>query len=183
VQQQIPGGVPTNQAGRRPPTDLEPIRNWLSRATRRRPSIATCAGRYFQEQRGQDVPTSPSNGDQPFEMRLPIGFDFYFMLLNYIALTIPNSTPSTLALTMKISLSSVSQMIERLVGLGLAQRIEDPGDRRRKTIKVTAKARTFMVRLMAVRSAEYAAGTASLSETTRRHLTAALSQALQELFD
>ena len=39
------------------------------------------------------------------------------VLMNY-AMTVPRSTPSNLAAAMNISLSSISQMIERLVKLG-----------------------------------------------------------------
>jgi len=102
------------------------------------------------------------------------------VLMNF-ALNIPNSTPSTLAAVMNISLPSVSQMIERLVKLGLLQRREDPEDRRSKTVEVTAKARTFLTRLKAVRSGEYAEGTSGLSQATRRRLAEAISQALKEL--
>ncbi len=103
------------------------------------------------------------------------------IVLSNFAIKIPNSTPSNLASIMRISLPSISQMIERLVKLGLAQRIEDPGDRRRKTVRVTPKAKTFLTRLKAVRSAEYAASTADLSPPTRQVLTDALLQAMEEL--
>ena len=102
-------------------------------------------------------------------------------ILLKFALATPNSTPSSLAAIMNISLPSVSQMIERLVKLGLSQRIEDAEDRRRKTIKVTVKGRTFLARLKEVRSAEFTAGTEGLSPATQRRLFDALSQALKEL--
>lgn len=102
------------------------------------------------------------------------------ILLNF-ALNNPNSTPSSLAAAMKISPPSVSQMIERLVKLAFVERIEDPADRRSKTIKVTTKARTFLKRLKAVRSAEYAAGAAGLSLATRKQLVEALAETLEEL--
>jgi DNA-binding MarR family transcriptional regulator len=102
------------------------------------------------------------------------------ILLSF-ALEIPESTPSSLAASMKISLPSVSQMIERLVKLGLAHRMEDPDDRRRRTINVTSKGRRLLTRLESVRSGEYSAGAAGLSEATRRLLIDALSQALREL--
>ncbi len=93
----------------------------------------------------------------------------------------PDSTPSSLAAIMKISLPSASQMIERLVKLGLAQRAEDADDRRRRTINVTSKGRSLLTRLEAVRSAEYAAGAARLSPATRRRLSEALAEALRDL--
>jgi DNA-binding MarR family transcriptional regulator len=98
------------------------------------------------------------------------------ILLNF-ALKNPDSTPSSLAAILKISLPSVSQMIERLVKLGLAQRTEDSKDRRRKTVSVTSKGRTLLIRLEAVRAAEYATGAANLSEATRRRLADALARA------
>jgi DNA-binding MarR family transcriptional regulator len=82
---------------------------------------------------------------------------------------------------MNLSLPSVSQMIERLVKQGLVRRSEDSEDRRRKTIEVTAKARTFLARLKDVRSAEFTAGTEALSPATRRRLLDVLAQALKEL--
>ena len=102
------------------------------------------------------------------------------ILLNF-ALKNPDSAPSSLAATMRVSLPSVSQMIERLVKLGLAQRTEDSEDRRRKMVSVTSKGRILLTRLEAVRAAEYAAGAANLSQVTRWRLSDALSQALQEL--
>jgi DNA-binding MarR family transcriptional regulator len=97
------------------------------------------------------------------------------------ALVLAGSTPSSLAASLAMSPSSVSQMIERLVKLGFVRRVEDPDDRRQKTIVVTASARAFLTRLRAARSAEYAAGTEGLSPKTRRQLAAAVAQALKEL--
>ena len=80
------------------------------------------------------------------------------VLLNF-ALTIPDSTPSKLSAIMQMSLPSVSQMIDRLVKLGLVRRGEDLQDRRRKTVAVTPKAHKLLSRLKALRSAEYSAAT------------------------
>jgi len=102
------------------------------------------------------------------------------ILMNF-ALAAPGSTPSSLASTMAISLPSVSQMIERLARLGFLRRIEDLQDRRRRMIEVTPRAKTFLERLKVVRSAEFAAAAADLSDATRRSLSDALSQALKEL--
>jgi DNA-binding MarR family transcriptional regulator len=102
------------------------------------------------------------------------------ILLNF-ALKISVSSSSSLAAKMRMSLPSVSQMVERLVKLGLAARAEDPNDRRRKIVTVTAKGKTLLARLSAVRAAEYVAGTASLSAQTRARLTDSLAGALREL--
>jgi DNA-binding MarR family transcriptional regulator len=102
------------------------------------------------------------------------------ILLN-VALTIPDSTPSSFAARMRMSRPSVSQMVDRLVRLKLAARAEGPGDRRRKTESVTAKGRSLLARLSAVRSAEFLAGAAGLSAPTRARLIDALEAAVREL--
>lgn len=102
------------------------------------------------------------------------------ILMNF-TLAAPGSTPSSLAATMNISLSSVSQMIERLVQLGHLARAEDPDDRRRKTITVTASGRSFLRRLRRVRAEEFAAGIAALTDATRQRLESVLTRALEEL--
>ena len=102
------------------------------------------------------------------------------ILMNY-AMTAPHCTPSQLAANMNISLSSISQMIERLVKLGYLRRAEDAGDRRRKTIDVTTKAKTFLGELKALRADKFAVGTAALSIETRAQLGSAVAQALREI--
>jgi DNA-binding MarR family transcriptional regulator len=102
------------------------------------------------------------------------------ILLNH-ALTAPGSTPSALAAKMNLSLPSMSQMLERLVKLELLERSEDPLDRRRKTIELTPRAKKFLRELRAVRSEEFAAGTARLSAATRDELARVLARAIDEL--
>ena len=102
------------------------------------------------------------------------------ILLNFASMN-PNSTPSSLAAKMHISLPSVSQMIERLVKLKLLERKEDVEDRRRKVVTATAKGRMFLRRQKALRISEYAVGTSHLSVASRQVLADALSLALKEL--
>lgn len=102
------------------------------------------------------------------------------ILLNH-ALAKPGSTPTSLATAMNLSLPSVSQMLERLVKLELVRRVEDPEDRRRKTIEVTPKAKRFLKELRDVRLEEFSAATARLSTATQQQLVAILAQALSEL--
>lgn len=102
------------------------------------------------------------------------------ILLNF-AQDNPGSTPSSLAAMMNLSLPSVSQMLDRLFKLELVRRTEDPADRRRKTIDVTAKAKRFLAGFREVRSAEFAAGTAALSPATRKALLEAIRAAVEEL--
>ena len=79
------------------------------------------------------------------------------------------------------SAPALSQMVERLVQQGLLDRQEDPGDRRRKVIRATARAGALMRKLEAARSADYELGLAPLSETARAELARALERAALEL--
>lgn len=90
-------------------------------------------------------------------------------------------TPSAISEVMGLSLSSASQMIDRLVRLGFLERFENPEDRRRKTIVVTAAARQFLEKLRHLRVGEFEAGTSTLSAETRELLRTAVSRALQEI--
>lgn len=103
------------------------------------------------------------------------------VILMNTAMTERDSTPSSLAAAMNLSLSSVSQMIERLVKLGFLQRSEDSEDRRRKTIRAAPKAKGFLDNLKALRAEEFAAGAAVFSRETREILKSAIAQALREL--
>src|ERR1700760_1474206 len=57
-----------------------------------------------------------------------------------------NCTPTELSATMKVSLPSASQMVDRLVKQKLLLRVEDAQDRRRKVISLTPKAKRFLTR-------------------------------------
>jgi DNA-binding MarR family transcriptional regulator len=91
------------------------------------------------------------------------------------------STPSDIAERMHMSLPAVSQMIDRLFLLGLLKRNEALDDRRKKDVAVTAKGHALMERIRRARSAEYAAGVASLSPKLRSDLTKLLRKALAVL--
>lgn len=103
------------------------------------------------------------------------------VILMNAAMTERDSTPSSIAATVNLSLSSVSQMIERLVKLGFLQRSEDAEDRRRKTIRATPKAKGFLDNLRTLRAEEFAAGAAVFSRETRDVLKSAIARALREL--
>jgi len=79
------------------------------------------------------------------------------------------------------SAPALSQMVERLVQQGLIEREENPGDRRCKMVRATARAAMLMRKLEAARSADYEAGLAPLSRTTRAELARALERAALEL--
>lgn len=93
----------------------------------------------------------------------------------------PHSRHAELGSAMRISPSSASQMIERLVKIGFLTRRESSDDRRAKTLTVSPKGRAFLKRLQVVRSKEFAAGTEALSSATRERLIQVITQCLTEL--
>ncbi len=102
------------------------------------------------------------------------------ILLHTVALT-TQCAPSDIATAMRLSPSSVSQMIERMAKQGLLERVEAEDDRRRKVLAVTATGRQFLDELKALRIQEYADGVAGLTPATRAQLEQALQAALKEL--
>jgi len=102
------------------------------------------------------------------------------LLLNKLD-NLGDSTLSEMADLMRMSAASISQMIDRLVEIGLVARTEDQADRRRKRIAVTLKGRRLLKRLYEARSADYLAGSAPLSQSVRADLARALAAALSEL--
>jgi DNA-binding MarR family transcriptional regulator len=91
------------------------------------------------------------------------------------------TTPSALAEQLNMSLPSVSQMLDRLVQLGLVERTEDPRDRRQKQLAATAAAKSLHERLIRVRAAEYGRGVARLSPGLRAEFADMLERVLGEL--
>jgi DNA-binding MarR family transcriptional regulator len=79
------------------------------------------------------------------------------------------------------SAAALSQMVERLVQQELLDRAEDPRDRRRKVIRVTARASALVRALEAARSADYELGLAPLSDDARAALAGALERAALEI--
>lgn len=103
------------------------------------------------------------------------------VILLHLAQKHPNSTHSELARAMKLSPSSTSQMVERLVKIDFLMRRESAEDRRVRTLTVTSKGRAFLKRLQVVRAKEYAVGTEALSSATCERLIQVISQSLIEL--
>ncbi len=92
--------------------------------------------------------------------------------------TLGSPSLSDLADGANVSTAALSQMIDRLVQQGLLDRTENPIDRRRKAIGVTARARALLRKLEAARSADYEAGLASLGRELGTRLAATLEQAV-----
>lgn len=88
---------------------------------------------------------------------------------------------SDLAGSLNLSLPAISQSVDRLLSMGLVSRIEDPEDRRRKQIAVTAKANELLARLDEARANEYGVGLSALPSDMRKALTVALKAALRQL--
>ena len=118
-----------------------------------------------------------------------------FKLMNEASVTLPQvllisrieksgpASLSDLAEGSTASAAALSQMIERLVQQGLLDRTEDSVDRRRKAIRVTARARAFLRKLEAARSAEYELGLAPLGDGLRTRLAGVLEAVVAEIED
>ena len=116
-----------------------------------------------------------------------------FKVMNDASVTLPqvllisrveksgSASLSDLAEGSTASVAALSQMIERLVQQGLLDRAEDPADRRRKAIRITARARALLRKLEAARSADYEIGLDLLGEALRTRLAAMLDLAVAEI--
>ncbi len=102
------------------------------------------------------------------------------ILLNRIRET-PDGTSSELAAALGMSLTSVSQMIDRLFRLKLVTRAEMATDRRKKRIDLTKKGHTLLARLREARSMEFNISAAALSPKVQADLSQVLARALAEL--
>jgi DNA-binding MarR family transcriptional regulator len=88
---------------------------------------------------------------------------------------------SDLASDSNASAAALSQMIDRLVQQGLLRRAEDSLDRRRKAIAATPRARLFLRKLAAARSADYQLGLSPVSRELRSQLAEAIERAVAEI--
>ena len=79
------------------------------------------------------------------------------------------------------SIPALSQMVDRLVQQELLTRVEDPADRRRKAIRLTARAGALLRKIEAARSAEYERGLKPVSVALRAQMAAAIERAILEI--
>jgi DNA-binding MarR family transcriptional regulator len=91
------------------------------------------------------------------------------------------ATVSELATVLGMSLSSVSQMVDRLHRLDLLTRAEMSDDRRKKQIELTQKGRALLHRLSEARAMEFEIGLAPLPAPLQAELADLLARALLEL--
>ncbi|HEV2727957.1 MAG TPA: MarR family transcriptional regulator [Solirubrobacterales bacterium] len=73
-----------------------------------------------------------------------------------------------------VSVPSMSRAVDGLVKAKLATRVEDPDDRRVRQVKITAKGKELVDRLVTVRRAGIEAFAATLTAAQRRKLDAAV---------
>jgi DNA-binding MarR family transcriptional regulator len=81
---------------------------------------------------------------------------------------------SDLAEVFGVSVPSMSRAVDALVKARLATRVEDPEDRRARQVRITARGKDFVERLVAVRQSGMEAFAATLSAAQRRKLDAAV---------
>lgn len=81
---------------------------------------------------------------------------------------------SDLAETFGVSLPSMSRAVDALVRGGLATRVEDPDDRRARSVAITDQGKKLVERLVVVRQAGMEAFASSLNAAQRRKLDAAV---------
>jgi DNA-binding MarR family transcriptional regulator len=87
---------------------------------------------------------------------------------------------SKIAKSFRMSLSSASQMVDRLCLQRFADRSEDPGDRRQKIVRATSKAIDLLAKIHRARSEEYAAGISHLPPRILSDLDQVLRQIIDE---
>jgi DNA-binding MarR family transcriptional regulator len=92
-------------------------------------------------------------------------------------------TPTALARSLNMSAPSVSQMLERLWHLDLIERMENPDDRRQRSISATPKARALVQRIVDARTMECAASVSKLNGIMKRELTEVITRTLKTLED
>lgn len=73
-----------------------------------------------------------------------------------------------------VSVPSMSRAVDTLVKAELVTRVEDPEDRRVRLVRITAKGKDLVARLVTVRQAGVEAFAATLTATQRRKLDAAV---------
>ena len=77
--------------------------------------------------------------------------------------------------------AALSQMIERLVRLGLLDRAEDAVDRRRKAVRITRPAAALLRKLEVARSADYELGLSSVSEELRARMVTVIERVVASI--
>ncbi len=88
---------------------------------------------------------------------------------------------SSIAESLHLSQPATSQLLGRLVDEGLVDRSEDPGDRRRKRLALTAKGVRLVTRLIDAKSRGLDHAANRLTPELRKRLAGVLREALRQL--
>ena len=88
---------------------------------------------------------------------------------------------SAIATCLRLSPAATSHLVNRLVGLKLVKRVEDPSDRRQKRVSITPGGRRLVERVQRERTRELAGVVARLSATVRNQFHFVLSRVVDEL--
>lgn len=91
--------------------------------------------------------------------------------------------PSALARSLNMSAPAMSQMLDRLQQFRLVERMENPDDRRQRSISATPEARALVRRVVDARTMECAASVSKLNGVMKRELTEVISRTLKTLED
>lgn len=86
---------------------------------------------------------------------------------------------SELAELFGVSVPSMSRAVDALVKAKLATRVEDPDDRRVRRVKITAKGKELVARIVTVRMTGIESFVSTLSSTQRRKLDAAVESLME----
>jgi DNA-binding MarR family transcriptional regulator len=92
-------------------------------------------------------------------------------------------TPSALARAVGMSAPAMSQMLERLQQMDLVDRMENPDDRRQRSISATQKGRVLVRRMRDARIRECAASVSKLNGVMKRELAEVMSRTLKAMED
>jgi DNA-binding MarR family transcriptional regulator len=88
---------------------------------------------------------------------------------------------SCLTAKLGMSVSAVSHLAQRLVEMGYVTRVEDPDDRRQKTLSLAAPGKKLVERLMKARFLEMRASVEHLSTALQRDLKPVLERVVTEM--
>lgn len=113
-------------------------------------------------------------------------------ILNEAGLTLPQlvclhilecgvRTVGAIASALRLSPAATSHLVDRLVGGGLAGRIEDPVDRRQKRVTITAAGRRLIGRVERERTREMTEAVAGMSPEVCRQFSRVLVRVIEEL--
>ena len=90
-------------------------------------------------------------------------------------------TVSAIAEALRLSPAATSHLVDRLVGVGLVGRIEDPVDRRQKRVTIAAAGRRLVSRVERERTREMTGAVAGMSLEVVRQFSKVLVKVIEEL--